>query len=155
MSSVTRFLRQATPGLSTYYAPTTTLQLYVLVPSSGNYVGNYPPGYMMTVPNSSIGLPNGEPTPEMFVVRDMGKTVVAGLSTNSGVTIGVPTYFRAVQVIFPTLTGDNNFGVHGNVPGTLPSGNSGDMGYNTFYVREVIGGVGGFSGVVPVLGGQL
>jgi hypothetical protein len=157
MTSVTRFLRQATPGLSTYLASSQATIIYVFVPSSGNYVGNYPPGYMREVPNGSIGLPNSQNglQPSSYSLRDMGKTVVAGLSTDSGVTIGVPTYFRAVQVIFPTLTGDPAFGVQGSYPGTLPSGNPGDMGYNTFYIREIVGGVGNIASAAALLGGQL
>ena len=157
MTSVTRFLRQATPGLSTYIGAGSGTVIFVFVPSSGNYVGNYPPGYMREVPNASIGLPNSlnGVQPSSYTLRDMGKTVVAGLSTDSGVTIGVPTYFRAVQVIFPTLTGDPAFGVQGSYPGTLPSGNSGDMGYNTFYIRELVGGVGVPASAGALLAGQL
>lgn len=82
------------------------------------------------------------PTP---VLRDMGKTIYAGVSTNSGSTIGTVGAFRAVQILNPVTvaaaTSVTNFGVNGSVGGTIPSGNAGDDGYNTFYIPIVSGGV--------------
>ena len=173
MTSVTRFLRQIPTGLSTY-AGTDLDQLYVLVPGSGNYVGNYPnspystaPGYMVKASAAVVGA--GTVGSGAAVIRDMGKTVFAVISTDSGATVGNPGYFRAVQVINPvsvaTPTSPSNFGVNGSVPNTLPSaGNSGDMGYNTFYVPIVVNGIlpANAAGVIatpfsnaPRLAGQL
>lgn len=158
MTSVTRFLRQIPTGLTTYTVD--TANLYALVPTAGNYVGNYPPGYMVSIAATNVG----GPLPR--VVRDMGKTVFAGISSNGGTTVGNPGYFRAVQILSPvsvaTPTSSTNFGVQGSVPGTLPApgGNPGDMGYNTFYIPIVVNGILAQNasvsiGTNPLLAGQL
>lgn len=156
MSSVTRFLRQIPTGLSTYSAADVTASnLYVLIPGSGNYVGNYAndpnavnPGYMVKVPNANLGGAAVFGPGSGYVVRDMGKTTLALVSaagTGADLSTSTPGYFRAVQVLSPTgvafATAVTNFGVQGQAPGTFPAGNAGDMGYNTFYVPIVVGGV--------------
>jgi hypothetical protein len=174
MSSVTRFLRQIPTGLSTYSPTDVTSNLYVLIPGSGNYVGNYAnapagvnPGYMVAIANVSGAAVFGNAP---FVVRDMGKTTLALVSAagnGTDLATSTPGYFRAVQVLSPTgvalPTSVTSFGVQGQVPGTFPAGNAGDMGYNTFYVPISVGGVvaASASGLVtpsvaaPVLAGQL
>jgi hypothetical protein len=150
MSSVTRFLRQIPTGLTTYEVDVNSL--YVLVPTNGNYVGNYPPATMQSVP---VGVVGGG---TLRVVRDMGKTVFA---TVTGQT--APGFFRAVQILNPVSvaspTAQTNFGVQGSAPASLPPGNAGDMGFNTFYVPINLGGIvpGNAPAVTtaPILAGQL
>lgn len=138
MSSVQSFLRQRVVGTRQLSADDLA-NLYVLVAGSGNYVGNYPPGYMVKVDASQTIIGAGK------VLRDMGKTVKAGISADGGATVGTHGFFRAIQVLVPTTvanaTSSTNFGVVGSVPGTLPAGNPGDMGYATYYIPEVLGGV--------------
>ena len=160
MSSVTRFLRQIPTGLSTYTASDVPSNLYVLIPGSGNYVGNYAndpnsvyPGYMVKVPNANLsGAAYFGNSP--YVIRDMGKTTLALVSvagTGADLSTANPGYFRAVQVLSPTgvpyATAATNFGVQGQAPGTFPANNAGDMGYNTFYIPIVVGGVIATTGV--------
>jgi hypothetical protein len=148
MSSVTRFLRQIPTGLGAYESKED--ELYVMIPGTGNYVGNYPTppyttasGYMVKVPAGVVGGPS---TPR--IARDMGKTVYAPISaagTGADIATAAPGYFRAIQIISPVSvplpTSVTNFGVQGSVPGSLPAGNVGDMGYNTFYVPIVVNGI--------------
>jgi len=135
MSSTQSFLRQRVVG--TTLLTVDTSKLYVLQPTAANYVGNYPPGTMTAVGAGNVG---GAPTP--VVARDMGKTVVAAVTGNA---TAAPGAFRCVQLLSPVSvqypTSVTNFGVQGSVPGSLPSGNTGDDGYNTFYVPIVAGGV--------------
>ena len=143
MSSVQSFLRQRVVGTTTLNADGATL--YTFVAGSGNYVGNYPPGYLVdaTLP-SLTGL----------VLRDLGKTIKAGYSgQGTGTDVGSAGFWRAVQVISPVAvaspTASSTFGVGvagqgaaDGVPQGLPSGgNAGDAGYGTFYLPIVVGGV--------------
>jgi hypothetical protein len=166
MSSTQSFLRQRIVGTTVLSVDGANTEVYVFVAGSGNYVGNYPnqssatPGYMVALGaadtlNSYFGSP---------VFRDMGKTIYAGISTNSGSTIGTVGAFRQVQLINPvsvsSATAQTNFGVNGSVPGTIPSGNAGDSGFNSFYIAIPVGGViaGGASvasGVGPIVGSVL
>lgn len=159
MTSAHKMLRQrdqATSILPQLYTPGT---YWYLVPTTGNYVGNYSPGYMMIVPNSQI-------PPEGTLMRDMGKTISAiPLNVNYKATPGL---FRAIQFITPdpsvSATGKTTFGVYGNVPRSLRPGNIGDRGYRTYYTPIVVNGtLGTFDGVVglppglpyPLFGGQM
>jgi hypothetical protein len=154
MSSVQSFLRQRVVGTTTIAS---TTDLYTFVAGSGNYVGNYPPGYLA----SSTVVFDGT-----VVLRDLGKTIKAGFSSDAGVTVGAPGYWRAVQVISPVsvafATSSTTFGVGvdgqgaaGGVPQGLPTpgGNAGDRGYGTFYIPIVVGGViaEGVTAVAPPL----
>jgi hypothetical protein len=152
-------------GLSTYSVDTDSL--YYMVPGSGNYVGNYPnspytvaPGYLVGAGAGFIGAaaPGSSST---RVVRDMGKTVFAAVSAagnGTDLANAAPGYFRAVQILNPVpaftptqgTTASTNFGVNGSAPGSIPAGNAGDMGYNTFYVPIVVDGrlPGSSAGVV-------
>jgi hypothetical protein len=155
MSSVTRFLRQRETG-QTLLKYTAGDQLFVMIPGSGNYVGNYPnspfgqfPGYVVQQTNVN-SLTNA-------VYRDMGKTIYCSVGTTSAAPTSAarPGYFREVQILVPSLVANplsvTNFGVGGSgaltvwgtgLPGTLPAGgNAGDAGYATFYIPIVVGGV--------------
>jgi hypothetical protein len=137
MSSIQSFLRQRNVANSIFQAPTTEDCYYVFVAAPGNYVGNYPPGYMVAV----SGLPEGMGA----LVRDMGKTIKAPIGTgNIAATSG---FFREIQFIDPqpavSATGSTTFGVGTNSlgAGALPSaGNAGDSGYGTYYLAIVVDG---------------
>jgi len=143
MSSVQSFLKQRAPGehLYTYSAS----DLYVLVSGSGNVVGNYANdvGFMVTLSQAATnagmtGIPSASPV----IIRDMGKTVKATVSSSVSVptTTAIAGYFRQVQCLSPTLT-SLTFGVNGQAAGTFPSaGNTGDKGFNSYYVPIMIGG---------------
>jgi hypothetical protein len=158
MSSVQSFLRQRVVGTTTF-VPAASNRLYVLVAgaastgsttlglnAASNYVGNYPPGLMIAGPLISDlqGESNELVNP---IYRDMGKTVYAQLATSASATsnFGAPGFWRAVQVIDPvavaSATAATNFGVTGSARGLLPAGNTGDQGYNTYYIPIVVGGV--------------
>ena len=166
MTSVTRFLRQLPTGMQYYSPPTSAGSIYEFQPSSNNYVGNYSPGAMVvstdapalnswltTTTGGFTGPYNGGTLQSGWVMRDMGKTIKAGISSDNGVTVKAPGFFREVQVLAPTsvasATAQSTFGVGvtgvgtGNgVPGALPSGgNAGDDGYCTYYLPIVVGGV--------------
>lgn len=130
MSSVQSFLRQRVVGNTLLTID--TANLYVMVAATGNYQGNYPPGTMLA---AAAGVAGGSPT----IARDMGKTITAAVN---GGTLGA---FRAVQLLTPvtlaSATAASNFGVQGSVPASITAGNAGDMGFNTFYVPIVNGGV--------------
>jgi len=153
MSSVQRFLRQRVVGTTTYSLPTVPGQgtfndlFYVLQTDSSNYVGNYPPGNMITLTDLALDqLPNITGC----VLRDMGKTVKARVTdgTNVGQAAG---FFRAVQIIQPLNLVPKTFGVGGGaatsfmagsgLPLSLGPGNTGDKGYGTFYIPIVVDGV--------------
>ncbi len=161
MSSTQRFLRQRTPG-NTLLEATSGTQLYSFIAgpgatgslanalvAQGNYVGNYPPGYLVpavTIAQLQQGVQGGILAP---VLRDMGKTIRASLSSDTaGTTLGTPGFWRAVQVLNPvtvaSATAQTNFGVTGQAPGNRPtfnSGNVGDSGYNTYYIPIAVDGV--------------
>ena len=151
MSSTQSFLRQRVVGTTVLAKPTTTL--YQFVAGAGNYVGNYPPGYMV-----AAGAENTTAT----VARDMGKTIFAGISTDSGVTVAAAGFFREIQLLAPvsvaSATASTNFGVLGSAPS---ASNVGAAGYNTYYVPTVVNGVlpAGATTIInnafPLLGGQL
>jgi hypothetical protein len=133
MTSVHKILRQrdqATSILSSIDVENPQNSFWYLVPTSGNYIGNYPPGYMLRVPSSQI--------PPGALTRDMGKTIKASAKSRNGSTTG---FFRAVQLITPdavSATRKTTFGVYGNAPRSLRPGNIGDMGYRTYYIPIVV-----------------
>jgi hypothetical protein len=144
MSSCQSFLRQRVVGTTTL-APVASQQLYVFVAdaAAGNYVGNYPPGYMSAV---TVFVESGS------IFRDMGKTIKAGIGSGSPLSIGSAGFFREIQVIKPAAVpnatssttfgvGDNGVGAGNGVPGTQPAGNPGDDGYSTYYIPIAVGGV--------------
>lgn len=166
MSSVTRFLRQIPVGQPTYgIGINNSLNVVrdaacVLVPSSGNYVGNYPPGL---VAPADAGLKNAivtadDSVPSTYaVVRDMGKTIFAQTAdtvalAQAGTGNGSWGYFRQVQLLLPQpitttqgfLGGTNGsvFGVYGGSPPYAP--------YLTFYVPIDVAGVSNTTVAVPL-----
>ena len=157
MTSVQKFIRQR-------YVPNTILQApanncyYVFVAGPGNYVGNYPPGYMQ------IAVANPVPA-EGALIRDMGKTIKSLISADSGATFGTLGYFREVQVLSPSspasATASTTFGVGINSAGamSLPAGNAGDSGYGTYYIPIVVEGIIASTANLPTtylpLGGQM
>ena len=139
MSSVQSFLKQRNVGSSVFQNNT---NIYVLIAGSGNLVGNYANtvGYM--VPASTAGADVIASCP---FLRDMGKTVQAPVTANpatlpvSGAPLG---FFRQVQVLDSLYSSSQaTFGVQGQAPGTFNASNSGDKGFNTFYVPIAVGGV--------------
>jgi len=140
MSSVQSFLKQRAPG-STLYTATDLTNVYVLVAGSGNVVGNYANdvGFMVTLATAGASLSGGT----ALVLRDMGKTVKASVSTSATTasTTSLPGFFRQVQFLYPTAT-SLTFGVNGQQAGTFPlAGNTGDKGFNSFYIPIVVEGV--------------
>ena len=140
MSSTQSFLRQRVIGTRALNVDVT--ELYVMVASAGNYVGNYPPAVMVpigTAGTNGSSVASGTTT----YARDMGKTVFASVATTTaGTTVGTPGAFRQIQLLEPVTvqypTSVTNFGVIGQAYGTWSVG---DSGYNTFYIPEVLGGV--------------
>lgn len=140
MTSVLTIQRQRDQAMSLLEAPIGAIYFY-FVPTMGNNIGNYPPGYMMPV---NIIPPKGT------LMRDMGKTIIAPISFNSR---SFPGFFRAVQLITPTAAvsaiGKTTFGVGGNAPRSLTAGNIGDMGYRTYYLEVLV------DGTIASIGGNI
>ncbi len=137
MSSVTRFLRQIPTGLAYYTCPSGT-QFYEFVPAAGNYVGNYPPGYVQTL---SVSF-----NPATMILRDMGKTIKTVIGA-AGTTLG---FYREYQILTPSLQ-PATFGVIGS-----PADPSATAPYYTVYLPVTVAGVGlTASGLTPIAGGQM
>jgi hypothetical protein len=150
MSSIQSFLRQRNVANSLLQAPVNNCY-YTFVAGSGNYVGNYPPGYMVLADASIATAAAVSPG---LLIRDMGKTIKAPIGVLANTPILNPAategFFREVQLINPvaavSATGSTTFGVGNGVAGgaaagTLPSaGNAGSDGYGTFYIPIVIDG---------------
>jgi len=179
MSSVTRFIRQI-PVSTTYYdvnsivsATGTVTGVYEFYNDGSNYVGNYPPGYVLP---ASLGLQtqiiNAADTGvnrNNLILRDMGKTIYAAYGTSISppadprVTLPVSYgYFRQVQLLKPTAinstqgtiggTGGSTFGVLGAALNPDPY-----TDYLTFYISVTVAGVRG-PAVAPayaIAGGQM
>jgi len=142
MSSVTRFIRQINNNNSYVNAATLVgapgTYAYELVPDAGNVVGNYAPGYMQAASAAlvaAIGAVGANP-----VLRDMGKTVRAPVTSASG-AVG---YFRQVQLLVPAgEAGKFIGGPSGNLGGVrgAPATPDALTNYLTFYVPVVVYGV--------------
>ena len=140
MTSVQKFLRQRILTSSYLQAPINNCY-YTFVATSGNYVGNYPPGYMQQA--AEVPANKGD------LIRDMGKTIKA-VNVQTGGTLSAnatPGFFREIQFISPvtvaSATASSTFGVGVGSAGaqTLPSaGNVGDTGYGTYYIPIIIDG---------------
>ena len=137
-----RFLKQIPANNSVFAAaPSTPASgLYEFVPTAGNVVGNYPPGYVQAITNSSVVTAiNALGNP---VLRDMGKTIFARIG-DAGTSYG---RFRQVQVLglapisaaqgFIGGATGSLFGVNGTVPGA-----DANVNYLTVYVPVPVGGV--------------
>jgi len=160
MSSIQSFLRQRNVANSIFQAPTAPANCYyVFVAGPGNYVGNYPPGYMVQL--DEVPVDRGD------LLRDMGKTIKAPIGDNVNAKSG---FFREVQFIAPqaavSATGSTTFGVGSGSQGAgvLPSaGNAGDAGYGTYYLAIVVDGTLATDGTdtavlaspYPPFGGQM
>jgi hypothetical protein len=158
MSSVTRFIRQI-PVSTTYYnaegvlASPNTLA-FQFVPSSSNFVGNYPSGFNdstggYVAPASqalvtAIGSAGASNTG--LVLRDMGKTVFAPIADNGVVNAtSAWGYFRQVQLLRPgVVTQGPGFmgGVTGSTFGVLGAPQN-PTDYLTFYIPVSVAGVTG------------
>jgi hypothetical protein len=161
MSSVTRFLKQVDPA-STYLTvgntvTSSTSSLYEFVPSAGNVVGNYPPGYMVAATAPLVAALNQafNAGGASLVLRDMGKTIAAPVSSLTGVT----GRFRQVQVLLPgSISASQGFigGPAGNTFGVLGAAATPDAytNYLTAYIAVPVGGVlGGTLSTASVIGG--
>jgi hypothetical protein len=166
MSSIGSAPRQIPVGLQYYPVYQATADdiakvAYVFIPDSGNYVGNYPPGFVVPMDEVAnvqgsiaalgpvaAGLPynflnnlNGKKG--TFVLRDMGKTIFADVHDKFAVPTNTKGYFREVQVLIPQpisttqgfLGGVNGsvFGVYGSAPQYAP--------YATIYFPTNVDGV--------------
>jgi hypothetical protein len=176
MSSVTRFIRQI-PLATTYYnaagvvngnVPTnnSSSTVFEFVPSSSNYVGNYPNGFndptggfvapasaaLATALNQAYNAAGGNGSG--LVLRDMGKTIFAPVTANVGTPATAVSqwgYFRQVQLLRPAVisqTAPNTGfmgGLNGPTFGVLGGANTPDAytDYLTFYIPVSIGGITG------------
>lgn len=166
MSSVQSFLKQVPAGLSFVNPNSLSTSAVDFIPTSGNYVGNYPPGYVVPASATSLAsvLVAARVNQTQFLLRDMGKTIYCPYAATVGGTQTTSGFFRGYQLLalspisatygFIGGVNGNNFGVVG--PSTSTSGTS---TYCTFYLPTVIGGVGNPSGVVADIncqaGGQM
>ena len=166
MSSVTRFIKQVTPGLN-IIAPPALSALYEFVPNSSNYVGNYTPGAMVQASNSPTLLAyltvaggpyaTGTLVPGV-IARDMGKTIKASVATTEAdaiagiVVVSSEQHWRMIQLLRPKAGNtDGASGVQGGP--TIPNGYS---DYVTVYIPVTVVGTGSVVSVATVLvGGQM
>jgi hypothetical protein len=164
MSSVTRFIKQVTPGLNIIVPPALST-IYEFVPSASNTTGNYPPGVMVLASNSpsllayltAVGwgpYANGSTISAGWSARDMGKTIKTGVATTETGTAVVNTeqHFRQIQLVRPVLGNtDGAFGVQGaaTVPNSVTD-------YLTVYIPVSVTFGGNLaSNATVVVGGQM
>ena len=154
MSSVTRFIRQIPASAShlnaaAVVAGAATLA-FELVPSSGNIVGNYPPGYVQksAALDAAIAAASAAASGAVLL-RDMGKTILAPVGSLSG----AQQYYRQVQLIAPAALSSGfvgNFGVLGAA--NTPTAN---VDYLSFFIPVSVAGVGAAVNAYPVASGQM
>lgn len=153
MSSAQSSMRQRIIGTRTASVPSTPAiaagNFYQFIPTVGNYVDNYPPGYMVDNSLELSGLLAAYYPAATWpqVLRDMGKTIKAVIGANATT---VPTdlstgagFFREYQVLVPGFPGLN--GVAGSSSGVIggPGANTGGLVvpyYYTVYVPIVLNG---------------
>jgi hypothetical protein len=145
MSSIQSFLRQRNPATSLTKPPGNNGCYYTFVADNGNYVGNYPPGYM--VPVAVTVIPANIDTYINVLMRDMGKTIKAPLGVIANTPIVNPAatsgFFREIQLIEAFGAGTaqgNTFGVGNQFSGNAAGPNAGNAGYGTYYIPTVIDG---------------
>jgi hypothetical protein len=154
MSSIGSSLRQI-PLATTYYNPYEIIQdvvtnginqthVYEFVADSGNYVGNYPPGYMQPASAELVQNIDNVGFKKDVTLRDMGKTIYARDGNKPTANKG---YFRQVQLIVPkeiSLTQGFLGGVNGTTFGVIggPLIPDNYTNYLTFYIPVSIGGAG-------------
>ena len=178
MSSVTRFIRQI-PVSTTYYDVNSIVSsagavtgVYEFYNDGSNYVGNYPPGYVLPASNALVTqIVNASDTGvnrNNLILRDMGKTIYAayGATNTAGDPRLTPStanfgYFRQVQLLKPSAIVANNFigGTNGSTFGVLgaPLNPDAYTDYLTFYISVTVAGVRG-PAVAPayaIAGGQM
>jgi len=154
MSSVTRFIRQIPSSASHLNAAALVAGAaslaFELVPSSGNIVGNYPPGYVQNSAALAAAITAANAAASGAVLlRDMGKTILAPVGSLSG----AQQYYRQVQLIAPAALSSGfvgNFGVLGAAAN--PSAN---VDYLSFYIPVSVAGVGVAVNAYPVAAGQM
>ena len=179
MSSVTRFLRQIPTGLAVFnQGGTAASDLTAIanaacefIPTGSNYVGNYPPGYVIKATaavQAAILLANSGYTQTFPIVRDMGKTIFAQISNSTTATPAAAAagatvnygYFRQIQVLVPQPINSNQGfigGPNGNVFGVVGGSPDSYSQYLTVYVPTSVAGVfatqtaNGFSAAVTPL----
>ena len=164
MSSVTRFLKQVNPAASHLnignLVSSAATVVYEFVPSAGNVVGNYPPGYVMTASAALIAQLAliAANSGAQCVVRDMGKTITAPIGSLSG-ALG---RFRQVQILLPgSISATQGFigGPAGSTFGVLGAAANPDVytNYMTIYIASNVAGVmGGVMSTACVIGaGQM
>jgi hypothetical protein len=158
MSSVTRFLRQINTAdqLVTPAALNTLAGLiYEFVPTTANYVGNYAPGAMVIGTTASSGiagqianaLAQAPNTTAVFILRDMGKTVYAGVATTEANAQTTPPtvstnfgWFRQYQLLLLNPITSNNF-ISGTTFGVNGTQSGGYTPYLTFYLPSAVAGI--------------
>jgi len=154
MSSVTRFIRQIPASAShlnaaAVVAGAATLA-FELVPSSGNIVGNYPPGFVQNSAALAAAIAAASAAASGAVLlRDMGKTILAPVGSLSG----AQQYYRQVQLIAPAALSSGfvgNFGVLGAA--NTPTAN---VDYLSFFIPVSVAGVGVAVNAYPVAAGQM
>jgi hypothetical protein len=179
MSSVTRFIRQI-PVSTTYYdvgaivsATGTVNGVYEFYNDGSNYVGNYPPGYVLPASNGLVTqIQNATDTGvnrANCILRDLGKTIYAsyGATNTAADPRNTPStanygYFRQVQLLKPSAIVANNFigGTSGSTFGVLGAQNNPDnyTDYLTFYIPVTVAGVRGpvpTQNAYAIAGGQM
>jgi hypothetical protein len=134
MSSVQRFLKQI-PAANSQFNPVASSSMYTFTPASANVVGNYPPGTLALVSGDVQLAIDVALTKDTCVMRDMGKTIYAPIST------GTSGYFRQVQVLFPEALPAGGFigGINGSKFGV--SGISAGNNFLVVYVPVAVNGI--------------
>ena len=155
MSSVTRFLRQIPTGQELYGGNTLANianSAVEFIATSGNYVGNYPPGFVIPAQAATVAAINTAAvnyTQTQPIVRDMGKTIFAQTATSlanaqAGTGTGTWGFFRQIQVLVPQpITTSQGFigGPSGSVFGVVGGSPTSTAQYLTVYVPTSVAGV--------------
>ena len=174
MTSVTSFMRQVPLSTTYYSASGVAACAYGFQPDGSNYVGNYPPGFMVPATSYNVSasltltqaINAAQSGVSNTVLRDMGKTIYAPASTSATApTVGSTTtpygYFREVQLLVPTYNNPNGGSGHSLIGG--PNGTTFGVGTNpclTFYIPVTVAGTLGVTSVActsiyPIAGGQM
>jgi len=180
MSSVTRFTRQI-PVSTTYYDADNVVvnratTIFEFLPSSSNYVGNYPSGFnnptggvvtlaspallqaVLSAAQQNNATLNGAGFPTnagSLLLRDLGKTIFAPVVSGDASFPGTGSatsswgYYRQVQLIAPRgITQGNGFmgGVNGNTFGVQGAANTPDI-YTDYLTFYIPVSVAGIAGI--------
>lgn len=166
MPSIQAEPRQIPTGMH-YYSPANLIEILLVcaldfIPTPGNYVGNYPPGFLTIAANTQLFRAIQETllAPGQYILRDMGKTIFApyaeSVSNGQQDIFKDYGYYRQYQFLkVNPITGSQGFfgGPNGSTFGVLgpsslvpPSSST----YLTFYLPVTVTGVLG-SGCLPFL----